>query len=45
VARVVSEPLGRQDALALGGALEAEFTDRLTDLATDLELFNTEPLL
>jgi NAD(P)-dependent dehydrogenase (short-subunit alcohol dehydrogenase family) len=45
VARVVSEPLDRQDALALGGVLEAEFTDRLTDLATDLELFNTEPLL
>jgi short-subunit dehydrogenase len=45
VARVVSEALDRQDALALGGVLEAEFTDRLTDLATDLELFNTEPLL
>jgi len=45
VARVVSDPLDRQDALALGGVLEAEFADRLTDLATDLELFNTEPLV
>ncbi|MCW5623975.1 MAG: SDR family NAD(P)-dependent oxidoreductase [Burkholderiales bacterium] len=43
--RVVGDTLARQDALALGGVLEAEFTDRLTDLATDLELFNTEPLL
>lgn len=45
IARVVSDTLDRQDALALGGVLEAEFTDRLTDLATDLELFNTEPLV
>lgn len=45
IARVVSDILDRQDALALGGVLEAEFADRLTDLATDLELFNTEPLV
>lgn len=45
VARAVGEPLDRQDALALGGLLEAEFNDRTTDLSTDLELFNTEPLL
>jgi NAD(P)-dependent dehydrogenase (short-subunit alcohol dehydrogenase family) len=45
LARVVSEVPERQDALALGGLLEAEFADRLTDLATDLELFNTEPLI
>jgi hypothetical protein len=41
----VSETLDRQDALALGGLLEAEFAERTTDLSTDLELFNTEPLL
>lgn len=45
IARVVSDTLERQDALALGGVLETEFADRLTDLATDLELFNTEPLV
>lgn len=45
IARLVSDTLERQDALALGGLLEAEFADRLTDLATDLELFNTEPLI
>ena len=45
VARAVSETLDRQDALALGGLLEAEFAERTTDLSTDLELFNTEPLL
>lgn len=45
VARAVSETLDRQDALALGGQLEAEFAERTTDLSTDLELFNTEPLL
>jgi NAD(P)-dependent dehydrogenase (short-subunit alcohol dehydrogenase family)/NAD(P)H-flavin reductase len=45
VARAVSETLDHQDALALGGQLEAEFAERTTDLSTDLELFNTEPLL
>jgi NAD(P)-dependent dehydrogenase (short-subunit alcohol dehydrogenase family) len=45
VVRVVAEPLDRQDALALGGALEPEFADHLVDLATDLELFNTEPMV
>lgn len=43
--RVVSDTIERQDALALGGLLEAEFAGRTTSLATDLELFNTEPLL
>ncbi len=43
--RAVSDTLDRQDALALGGLLETEFAGRQTDLATDLELFNTEPLL
>jgi NAD(P)-dependent dehydrogenase (short-subunit alcohol dehydrogenase family) len=45
VVRVVSESLERQDALALGGLLEPEFADHLVDLATDLELFNTEPMV
>jgi NAD(P)-dependent dehydrogenase (short-subunit alcohol dehydrogenase family) len=45
VARVVGEPLDAQDPIALGGVLEAHFADQLTDLATDLELFNTEPLV
>lgn len=43
--RLVGDTLARQDPLALGGAMEAEFNERLTDLATDLELFNTEPLI
>ncbi|MBI1395158.1 MAG: SDR family NAD(P)-dependent oxidoreductase [Betaproteobacteria bacterium] len=45
VARVAADVLERQDALALGGVLETEFANSLTDLTTDLELFNTEPLL
>ena len=45
VARVVGGALDVQDALALGGVLEASFADATTDLATDLELFNTEPLV
>lgn len=45
VARVVAGPLGEQDPLALGGLLEAQFAGDLTDLATDLELFNTEPIV
>lgn len=43
--RVVGDTLERQDALALGGLMEAEFNGRLADLTTDLELFNTEPLI
>lgn len=44
VARAVGDTVARQGPLALGGLLEAEFGDRTTGLATDLELFNTEPL-
>lgn len=43
--RVVADAFGRQDPLALGGLLEAAFADKVTDLSTDLEFFNTEPLL
>jgi hypothetical protein len=42
---VVADAVGRQDPLALGGLLEAAFADKMTDLSTDLEVFNTEPLL
>lgn len=45
VARIVGDQVDRQDPVALGGVMETEFADRLTDLATDLELFNTEPIL
>lgn len=45
VAGVVGESLESQDALALGRLLEARFGDAVTDLATDLELFNTEPIV
>ncbi|MFO1318978.1 MAG: SDR family NAD(P)-dependent oxidoreductase [Burkholderiales bacterium] len=43
--RLVGDTLDRQDPLALGGMMEAEFNELVTDLKTDLELFNTEPLI
>ncbi len=45
VARVVMEPGSAWDASAFAGALHAGFDSKLTDLGTDLEYFNTEPLL
>lgn len=44
-ARVVGDTLAKQDILALGGAMEAAFAGQFTDLATDLEVFNTEPMV
>lgn len=44
VARIVAESAEQQDVLALGGVMEAAFTEHITSLATDLELFDTEPL-
>lgn len=43
--RVVTAPLSRSDLAALGPVLEAAFAGRLASLDTDLELFNTEPVL
>ncbi len=44
VARIVADASDSQDVLALGGVMEAAFSEHLTSLATDLELFDTEPL-
>lgn len=45
VARVVTAPLSEADPAALGPVLDAAFAGHLATLATDLELFNTEPVL
>jgi len=45
VETVVAGTLDSQDAHALGQRLVARFGHALTDLATDLELFNTEPIV
>lgn len=45
VERVVTAPLSQSDPAALGPVLEAAFAGRLASLDTDLELFNTEPVL
>jgi NAD(P)-dependent dehydrogenase (short-subunit alcohol dehydrogenase family) len=45
VARVSMEPGTAWDAQALAAALRTGFEGRLADLGTDLEFFNTEPLL
>ena len=42
---VVAEVLESQDARALGRLLAERFGDAVTNLATDLELFNTEPIV
>ncbi len=44
-ATVVAEPLGNDDPVAFARALSVAFAPHLVDLATDLELFNTEPVL
>ncbi|MEO8039820.1 MAG: SDR family NAD(P)-dependent oxidoreductase [Betaproteobacteria bacterium] len=44
-ARLVAPKLADADAAALGAALASAFVDQSTSLATDLELFNTEPVL
>ncbi len=43
VERVPGEALGAQDPVAPGGAMEACFANALTDLTTDLEVFNSSP--
>ena len=43
--RLAAETPDRQGPLALGGQMEAAFAGQLADLVTDLELFDTEPLL
>ncbi len=45
VARAVTAPLSEADPAALGPVLDAAFAGHLATLATDLELFNTEPVL
>ncbi|MBX9628901.1 MAG: SDR family oxidoreductase [Burkholderiales bacterium] len=45
VARAVTAPLSEADPAALGPILDAAFAGHLATLATDLELFNTEPVL
>jgi NAD(P)-dependent dehydrogenase (short-subunit alcohol dehydrogenase family) len=45
VVRTVTAPMGEGDSAALQAVLEAAFGGALTTLATDLELFNTEPVL
>jgi NAD(P)-dependent dehydrogenase (short-subunit alcohol dehydrogenase family) len=45
VARAVTRPLADDDGATLQAALETAFADELTSLATDLELFNTEPIV
>lgn len=45
VARVDMGPGTQWDAAAFADALRAGFDGKLADLATDLEFFNTEPLL
>ncbi len=44
-ATVVASPLDTADAAAYANALAGTFGPHLTDLTTDLELFNTEPEL
>jgi NAD(P)-dependent dehydrogenase (short-subunit alcohol dehydrogenase family) len=43
--RTVTAPLSENDPAALGPVLEAAFAGRLATLETDLELFNTDPVL
>jgi NAD(P)-dependent dehydrogenase (short-subunit alcohol dehydrogenase family) len=45
VARLAMEPGTDWDAAGLAGAAAAAFSGALTDLATDLEYFNTDPQL
>ena len=45
VARAVTAPIAEGSGGALGAVLESAFADHLATLATDLELFNTEPIL
>lgn len=45
VERAVTAPLSESDPAALGAVLEAAFAGHLATLETDLELFNTEPVL
>jgi len=44
-ARILAATLADADALSLGQVLETAFAGQSTSLATDLELFNTEPVL
>jgi hypothetical protein len=45
VARVVTPPLDELTSEALDNLVSLEMRERFTDLTTDLEAFNTEPLL
>ncbi|MBX9965611.1 MAG: SDR family NAD(P)-dependent oxidoreductase [Burkholderiales bacterium] len=45
VERAVTAPLAESNPAALGAALEAAFAGHLATLETDLELFNTDPVL
>jgi NAD(P)-dependent dehydrogenase (short-subunit alcohol dehydrogenase family) len=44
-ARIVTAPLAELSPEALDAAIAIEMQDRFVDLSTDLEAFNTEPLL
>jgi len=44
-ARIVTAPLAELTPEALDSAIAIEMQDQFVDLATDLEAFNTEPLL
>jgi NAD(P)-dependent dehydrogenase (short-subunit alcohol dehydrogenase family) len=45
VARIVTAPLAELTPEALDAAIAIEMRDRFVDLSTDLEAFNTEPLV
>jgi NAD(P)-dependent dehydrogenase (short-subunit alcohol dehydrogenase family) len=45
VARVVTAPIGNLDGAGLDAQLMQSFQSRFTDLSTDLEAFNSEPVL
>ena len=45
IARVVTEPLDQLTPERLDAAVTLELREQLTDLQTDLEAFNTEPLI
>jgi NAD(P)-dependent dehydrogenase (short-subunit alcohol dehydrogenase family) len=44
-ARIVTAPLGELTPEGLDAAISLEFREQFTDLATDLEAFDTEPML
>jgi NAD(P)-dependent dehydrogenase (short-subunit alcohol dehydrogenase family) len=44
-ARIVTAPLAELTPESLDAAISLEFREQFTDLATDLEAFNTEPML